>query len=246
MSGFRRPALTVAVLLLAGCGPAHAEAAGDKLLARAMGAMAKVTAATGEMTEVMGEGGNVSRTRWRVDLKKPNLARLKALGPTDRPIREIVCDGKRHWETVEGSRFTKRPADPKGRGLLYGHLLPEVFFDLPGFLADLPSLPPHAAGQERELGATCDILEFRGDSTDNPALKIPGSDEKVEMRLRLWLTPEGRIVKVSSETTSQGKTLLQEAAFTRVRWDAPPPPGTFVYRPPKGAKPYPSPLPGAQ
>lgn len=236
-----RAGIAATLLTLAAVTHAASDQKGEALLAQATKAMQSAQTLSADMTESQGMGAQTMTARWKVSLKKPNLARLTLQEPGDLPIKAIIADGKSHWEVVEKNRYTKRPADPKGRRLFYGHDVVEVFFDLPGYLADLPHLAPRYAGSERVGGAACEVIEFSGSSVDEPALRDPGSDRVIEFRLRLYLTPERRVTRIVSETSSGGQTMRREAALANARWDAPLSAALFVFKPAKAARAYNSP-----
>ena len=238
-------AWAVAALLAAGgAEPARADAAGAKLLAEADAAMRAARTLTAELTETMRVAGAPEmRTVWGVRLKKPNRVRLTLKTTSDRgmPIRAIVSDGKARWESVEGGRYTQRPAAPGGRGLLRGHDAAQAFFGLRDLLAELPALPPRHAGRERVGGVPFEVLELAGDSRTEPALRDPGAPRRViRLRLRIYVGPGKRVTRIVSEMgdDKDARQVRQESALTNARWDAPLADAVFAYAPPAGAKPY--------
>ena len=233
-----RAGVAATLLTLAAATNAAPDQKGEALLAEAAKAMQSARTLTADMTEIQGTGAQTMTARWKVSLQKPNLARLTLQGPADHPIKAVIADGKHRWEVVENNRYTKRPAEPNGRRLFYGHDVVEVFFDLRGYLADLPRLAPRYAGSERVGGTPCEIIEFSGSSADEPALRDPNSKVVVKLRLRLYLTPERRVIKVVSEMGGGGQTLRREAILANARWNTPLDPPLFVYKPPKGARAY--------
>lgn len=240
------PRCAVALMMtLSLSGFARADQKGEALLAQVEKAMQAAQTLTADLTETMRLGRDETKTSWKVQLKKPNLARMTLKEPSSiSVIKAILSDGKMRWETVENNRYTRRPADPKGRKLLYGHEAAQFFFEIRDTLTDLHSLKPRYAGQERVGDTPCDVLEFAGDSETEPSLKDPGTSETMEFRLKLYITPEKRITRLVTDIGPKGKKeqgMHQEAILTHARWNVPIPASLFAYKPAKNARPYEAP-----
>src|SRR5438552_6488791 len=95
----------IAVMLLSAMSSVRADQKEEELLAQTEKAMQTVQTLTADMTETMRIGKEEMKTNWKVQLKKPNLARLTLKEPSNISIiKAIISDGKNRWEAVENNR----------------------------------------------------------------------------------------------------------------------------------------------
>src|SRR5262249_6709674 len=133
-----RRAITLAgaLLILSAGQSARADEKGRALWQQSLAALHALTTLTADMTRTVNAPGADSKSEWRVQLKKPNLARLTQKPPYTMDTRVLVSDGKTVWDYTQNSVFPnglyrKKTADPLGRNLPESDDLLQMFFVVP-------------------------------------------------------------------------------------------------------------------
>jgi outer membrane lipoprotein-sorting protein len=213
----------IAILAIAGVGPARADEKADALLKEIATATKATKTLTADITMTMTGQGQNMKIQGKVRLKKPNLALIDLSKPFD---QVIASDGKTVWMLMKSAnQYTKEDADPQGHNINSAAIPISLFFDTQHMLGQFPSAKARLLPPATVEGKSFQVIELTGDTPASYTMK-------------LYADANMLITRIALEMTQGAQKSQLTAALNNVQVGQPLADATFAYAPPKTATLY--------
>jgi outer membrane lipoprotein-sorting protein len=220
--------LLAGAVLTAATRSASADEKADALLKQVAANTRAISSLSAELSLRQRAGALAQTWRGRVDLKRPNLARILLEQNTPDGVlkQQFVSDGKTVWHWTSWNNLVQTsPADPDGRGIepLFRVLpIPYFFVQLAGYFGPDVSITTRYVGEEMLDGKTFQHVE------------VAWAD-RTSRAFQLYIGPDGLLHRSVISEREGGDEHTFEGVLSNIRTGKAMSAATFRFTPPRGA-----------